>query len=174
MPIIIVPPGASASLVTSVNVCEFLETGVFVLKDALIEQYNKENPGKTFRPKPTLKFKIGGSKETRFRVVDNPRLLGPGDWPLVVAVFVLGPLWQFRDFPQGLSTPVELFNAVCGFYVHYADEPVPEAVQKWNVKCLPLQRAGRHRDGAVVASICADMEKFIRMHKRNIVLPSAD
>lgn len=51
-----------------------------------------------------------------YRVVDNPAKLSPNDWDRVVAVFVMGPAWQFKGYPW--ENPVEIFakgklNVVC-------------------------------------------------------------
>lgn len=43
-----------------------------------------------------------------YRVVDNPAKLSPSDWDRVVAVFVMGPAWQFKGYPW--ETPVEIFD----------------------------------------------------------------
>lgn len=42
-----------------------------------------------------------------YRVVDNPAKLRPIDWDRVVAVFVMGPAWQFKGYP--CENPVEIF-----------------------------------------------------------------
>lgn len=42
-----------------------------------------------------------------YRVVDNPAKLTPSDWDRVVAVFVMGPAWQFKGYPW--ENPVEIF-----------------------------------------------------------------
>ena len=44
-----------------------------------------------------------------YRIIDNPLKLQDQDWARVVAVFVQGPLWQFKGWPwQG--NPVEIFS----------------------------------------------------------------
>lgn len=43
-----------------------------------------------------------------YRVVDNPAKLSPSDWDRVVAVWVMGPAWQFKGYPW--DTPVEIFD----------------------------------------------------------------
>lgn len=42
-----------------------------------------------------------------YRIVDNPAKLSPSDWDRVVAVFVMGPAWQFKGYPW--ENPVEIF-----------------------------------------------------------------
>lgn len=43
-----------------------------------------------------------------YRVIDNPAKLTQGDWDRVVAVFVMGPAWQFKGWPW--ENPVEIFS----------------------------------------------------------------
>lgn len=43
-----------------------------------------------------------------YRVIDNPQKLSPADWERVVAVFVMGPAWQFKGWPWD-GNPVEIF-----------------------------------------------------------------
>lgn len=43
-----------------------------------------------------------------YRVVDNPQRLTQGEWDRVVAVFVMGPAWQFKGWPWD-GNPVEIF-----------------------------------------------------------------
>jgi len=43
-----------------------------------------------------------------YRVIDTPQKLAPADWDRVVAVFVMGPAWQFKGWPWD-GNPVEIF-----------------------------------------------------------------
>lgn len=56
-----------------------------------------------------------------YRVVDNPAKLSPSDWDRVVAVFVMGPAWQFKGYPW--ENPVEIFakgkaQNYCGIFLN--------------------------------------------------------
>lgn len=44
-----------------------------------------------------------------YRVTDNPSKLNYADWDRVVAVFAMGPAWQFKGWPHE-GNPVEIFN----------------------------------------------------------------
>lgn len=44
-----------------------------------------------------------------YRVTDNPSKLSYADWDRVVAVFAMGPAWQFKGWPHE-GNPVEIFN----------------------------------------------------------------
>jgi hypothetical protein len=43
-----------------------------------------------------------------YRIIDNPQKLSPADWDRVVAVFVMGPAWQFKGWPWD-GNPTEIF-----------------------------------------------------------------
>lgn len=49
-----------------------------------------------------------GSTTVPYRVIDNPQKLTNADWDRVVAVFVMGPAWQFKGWPWD-GNPVEIF-----------------------------------------------------------------
>ena len=42
-------------------------------------------------------------------VIDHPAKLTNADWDRVVAVFVMGPAWQFKGWPWD-GNPVEIFT----------------------------------------------------------------
>jgi parafibromin len=44
-----------------------------------------------------------------YQAIDNHQKLNTADWDHVVAVFVMGPAWQFNSWPWG-GNPVEIFS----------------------------------------------------------------
>ena len=48
-------------------------------------------------------------RDSPYRVIDNPQKLTNADWDRVVAVFVMGPAWQFKGWPWD-GNPVEIFS----------------------------------------------------------------
>lgn len=50
-----------------------------------------------------------GALTVPYRVIDNPQKLTNADWDRVVAVFVMGPAWQFKGWPWD-GNPVEIFS----------------------------------------------------------------
>lgn len=44
-----------------------------------------------------------------YRVIDNPQKLTDSDWERVVAVFIMGPAWQFKGWPYE-GDPVQIFS----------------------------------------------------------------
>lgn len=79
-----------------------------------------------------------------YRVVDNPAKLSPSDWDRVVAVFVMGPAWQFKGYPW--ENPVEifaksmylyvlLFSRNCSIFVFYRSFGFPHKVRRNALGC---------------------------------------
>jgi parafibromin len=50
-----------------------------------------------------------GGLTVPYRVTDNPGKLTNAEWDRVVAVFAMGPAWQFKGWPYD-GNPVEIFN----------------------------------------------------------------
>lgn len=62
-----------------------------------------------------------GGLTVPYRVIDNPQKLTNADWDRVVAVFVMGPAWQFKGWPWD-GNPVEIFSKskfIC-LYNHFS------------------------------------------------------
>lgn len=64
-----------------------------------------------------------GNFTVPYRIIDNPQKLSPADWDRVVAVFVMGPAWQFKGWPYD-GNPVEIFSRskftqllICDIYI---------------------------------------------------------
>ena len=53
--------------------------------------------------------KDNGNTTVPYRVIDNIQKLTSQDWNRVVAVFVMGPAWQFKGWPWD-GNPVEIFS----------------------------------------------------------------
>ncbi|GJQ77292.1 putative recruitment of 3'-end processing factors to RNA polymerase II holoenzyme complex [Trypoxylus dichotomus] len=99
-PIIIIPAGTS-SLITMHNVKDILQE----LKFVSVEQKKAEGAR---RDNEVLLQRQKNGISVPYRVVDNPAKLSPSDWDRVVAVFVMGPAWQFKGYPW--ENPVEIFD----------------------------------------------------------------
>lgn len=103
VPIILVP-SASQTLITIYNVKEFLEDGVFVPTDVKTKAMKGARPERVTVQKKLSRDRAVAAYEVR----DKPSALKPDDWDRVVAVFVLGKEWQFKDWP--FKDHVEIFN----------------------------------------------------------------
>jgi len=60
-------------------------------------------------------------------------------WKRVVAVFLSGNDWQFKDWIHN-GKFAELFMRVRGFYLHFNDMMPPEITKKWNIHIFSIPR----------------------------------
>jgi len=100
-PIIIIPT-ACISLITMYNVKEILQDLRYVSnEDKRAQDCKRKNEIFLARRKEGL--------TVLYRVVDNLQKLTKADWERVVAVFVIGPSWQFKGWPFN-GNPAEIFS----------------------------------------------------------------
>jgi parafibromin len=104
-PPIIIVPSALSGIISSMNAVDFLENNSYVT----IEEKRK-NGGQREKERQITRNLPGGVK-AKYLLVDNANL-NPKDWDRVVAVFAMGQAWQFKDWPEGYTNPVDLFNKV--------------------------------------------------------------
>lgn len=101
-PIIIIP-AATTSLITMYNVKDILQE----LKFMTTEQ--KRAQGCARENEVLLQRSKEANTTVPYRIIDNPTKLTAQDWQRVVAVFVMGPAWQFKGWPWD-GSPVEIFS----------------------------------------------------------------
>ncbi|KAF6138149.1 hypothetical protein GIB67_033563 [Kingdonia uniflora] len=158
VPIILVP-SASQTLITMYNVKEFLEDGVFISTDVKMKQMK----GVAKPDCVTVQKKFSRERVvTAYEVRDKPSALKAEDWDRVVAVFVLGKEWQFKDWP--FKDHVEIFNKIIGFFMRFEDDSVESAklVKQWNVKIISISKNKRHQDRAAALEVWDRLEEFVR------------
>ncbi|XP_044432196.1 protein CDC73 homolog [Triticum aestivum] len=97
-----------------------------------------------------------------FEVRDKLASLKADDWVRVVAVFVLGKEWQFKDWP--FKGHVDIFNKVIGFFVCFEDDSVDSAkvVKQWNVKIISISKNKRHQDRPAALEVWDRLDEFVR------------
>lgn len=159
VPIILVP-SAFQTLITIYNVKEFLEDGVYIPTDVKVKQMNGVKPDCV-----TVQKKFSRDRDrvvTAYEVRDKPSALKSEDWDRVVAVFVLGKEWQFKDWP--FKDHVEIFNKIVGFFMRFEDDSVESAkiVKQWNVKIISISKNKRHQDRAAALEVWDRLEEFVR------------
>nr|GMD83702.1 protein CDC73 homolog [Ipomoea batatas] len=161
VPIILVP-SAFSTLITIYNVKEFLEDGVYIPTDVKLKQMNGQKPECVTVQKKFSRDRV----VTAYEVRDKPSALKTEDWDRVVAVFVLGKEWQFKDWP--FKDHVEIFNKVIGFYLRFEDDSVESAktVKQWNVKIISVSKNKRHQDRAAALEVWDKLEEFMRSRSR--------
>lgn len=116
------------------NALDFLQNGAFVSPD------DKRKAGAAREASVLLKRTdpVTGSIKM-FKLMDNPLTLSSDDWGRVVAVFVSGQAWQFKNWKW--SSPVDLFKNVLGVYLTFDDRPVDSNVSSWNCKTIKVLNA---------------------------------
>ncbi|TKY71140.1 CDC73-like protein [Spatholobus suberectus] len=157
VPIILVP-SAFQTLITIYNVKEFLEDGVYIPTDVKVKQMKGTRPDCV-----TVQKKLSRDRVvTAYEVRDKPSSLKPDDWDRVVAVFVLGKEWQFKEWP--FKDHVEIFNKIIGFYMRFEDDSLESAknVKQWNVKIISISKNKRHQDRAAALEVWDRLEEFVR------------
>ncbi|XP_061354524.1 protein CDC73 homolog [Gastrolobium bilobum] len=157
VPIILVP-SAFQTLITIYNVKEFLEDGIYIPTDVKVKQMKGARPDCV-----TVQKKLSRDRVvTAYEVRDKPSALKPEDWDRVVAVFVLGKEWQFKDWP--FKDHVDIFNKITGFYMRFEDDSLESAktVKQWNVKIISISKNKRHQDRAAALEVWDRLEEFVR------------
>jgi parafibromin len=115
LPIILVP-SASQTLITIYNVRDFLEDFVFVPSDEKVRAL-KGSPKPECVTVQKKHVRGGAGGPVAFEVRDKPASLKADDWARVVAVFVLGKEWQFKDWP--FKDHVDIFNKGEDFLLNF-------------------------------------------------------
>ncbi|XP_044728391.1 parafibromin [Chrysoperla carnea] len=157
-PIIIIP-AATTSLISMYNAKDILQD----LKFVSAEQKKAEGAR---RDNELLLQRLRGNVTVPYRVVDNPAKLSPADWDRVVAVFVMGPAWQFKGYPW--EQPVEIFSKICAFHLKYDEMKLDANVAKWAVTVIELSRTKRHLDRASIMIFWEQLDKFIMQYKPHL------
>ncbi|KAJ8918024.1 hypothetical protein NQ315_011477 [Exocentrus adspersus] len=157
-PIIIIPAGTN-SLISMYNVKDILQDLRFVT-----QEQKKAAGGK--RDNEVLIQRQRNGQTVPYRVVDNPSKLSPSDWDRVVAVWVMGPAWQFKGYPW--DTPVEIFDKVAAFHLKYDEMRLDPNVGKWAVTVIQLSRTKRHLDRAALMIFWERLDKHIMQFKPHL------
>jgi len=122
------------------NANSFLEKGIYTDDE-------KSNPSKfILNAQGSMVVEVRrkiGEKEYVFEVYDNVQNFTETRWQRVVAVFVNGHEWQFKEWKCG-SQKRELFARVRGYYLYYNGTKVPSTIDGWNTLKLELPRYKRH------------------------------
>lgn len=157
-PIIIIPAGSNC-LISMYNVRDILQD----LKFVTVEQKKAEG-GK--RDSEVLLQRRKNGQTVPYRVIDNPAKLRPVDWDRVVAVFVMGPAWQFKGYPW--ENPVEIFDKIAAFHIKYDEMKLDTNVAKWAVTVIELSRTKRHLDRAAFMVFWEKLDQYILQFKPHL------
>lgn len=108
-PIIIIP-ATTTSLITMYNAKDILQD----LKFFTTEQ--KRAQGCPRENEILLQRTKEANSTVPYRIIDNAAKLNAQEWTRVVAVFVMGPAWQFKGWPWD-GSPVEIFSKSKFFFL---------------------------------------------------------
>ena len=128
--IIILVPSAVTSVLCNLNCIDFLKDGRYVSVE------EKRRLGSRREAEMTFEHITSTGKRLTVRVLDSGAKLSDTEWESVIAVFVQGAEWQFKQWKW--STPVELFHKVLGFYLILDDREVDPKILSWNCKVLKV------------------------------------
>jgi len=86
-------------------------------------------------------------------------------WQRIVAVFVNGHDWQFRDWKKSCSDKRQLFARVRAFHISYERSVIPPSITNWNLVKLSVGKHRRHHDLLSNASFWRDLAQFLKREK---------
>merc|ERR1712062_220835 len=102
-----------------------------------------------------------------YRVIDNPSKLTQTDWDRVVAVFVMGQAWQFKNWPWG-GNPTVIFSKICAFHFKWDDANLDKNIANWACQVIPLSRNQRHLDRARLKTFWDVLDRYMVNNKPHL------
>jgi hypothetical protein len=100
MPIIIIPGSVQQGNLAMANAKSFMQDGSYVVLNQ-----SQQNIG-AVKERVVIEHKMSGSggEKVLFEVHDSVTSFSDAQWKRVVAVFVNGHVWQFKDWQEKMST----------------------------------------------------------------------
>lgn len=160
-PIIIIP-AARTSLITMANCVDILQDLKYVSSEDKRKSMSSQD---AYKDAQIVIHKREGRRDISFKVIDNPTKLAPDDWHRVVACFVQGQQWQFRDWKLGDGNPSEIFNRIKGFHLKISGMPSDPNISKWSVTVVELDHNKRHLDKARLLALWDELDKYMMKNK---------
>ena len=172
-PLILLPAGLTAKVVLNMfNAKNFLEKEKFKPWQDLQKEAAKNRMKKPTHA--TLLRTYKRDQPVKYEITDQvPRI--SEDWKRVVAVFVHGAKWQFKDWPKhvfpGAATGdlVETFSKTRGFYAKFEQDATPDLVKTWNIKLLTFPKNQRHGDRAVACEFWDELDRHLALKRSNLL-----
>ena len=181
---IIVVPAASTAVITRYNVQRFLQDGEFVVSEQAREAAVASGGSGVNITKVKSRKEISSMVDllavpvTRthptagsitYRVVDNVKQFTDEDWDRVVAVFVIGQPYQFKNWARWNADPAQVFSHACGIYVHWSFDKLSPTLRSWNVNAIPMKREARSFDGIQCQAIWKAIDEFMEVNHRPLL-----
>lgn len=156
-PIIIIP-SSTTSLITMYNAKDILQDLKYLsTAEKKLQACPRDN-------EVLLQRRKDNNITVPYRIIDNPQKLTAQDWTRVVAVFVMGPAWQFKGWPWD-GNPVEIFSKICAFHLRFNEQKLDANVAKWAVSVLNLSQNKRHLDRAILMTFWEKLDKYMLKYK---------
>jgi parafibromin len=160
--IIVVPSSFNEGNICDKNAKAFLHDGRYINlnmlendeKDLVVEDNSDNN----------FFYKIQG-KDLLFEICSNVRKFNKNDWKRVVAVFVQGDDWEFKDWPRS-ENPSTILQKVKGYYMKYNNNPTNKNIKKWNVQTLEISRNKRHFDASIQNKFWSSLSQFLSVPRK--------
>ncbi|XP_026677144.1 parafibromin [Diaphorina citri] len=158
-PIIIIP-AANTSLIT-----------MFVTTEA------KRAAGSKRENEILIQRSKGDGTTVPYRVIDNPLKLARTDWDRVVAVFVMGPAWQFKGWPWDANPNQIIFGEfswpkdVNTNYLHYQSSREGAVKKYYTLECLLffLKNIGLNHTAYVRKAAASNIPVVPRPYRKDIL-----
>ncbi|XP_016974455.2 parafibromin [Drosophila rhopaloa] len=159
MPIIVVPQSVT-SLITIHNARQLLQEMRYLsVEKARLSYRPYQYPDEVIIERRFQGELVG------YRIIDNVTRLTAEEWGEVVAVFALGPSWQFKGWPQFPNLAL-IFRQVCAFHLHFKDSPPLKELLNLPVHMLALPLNERHSDCGIVAKFWNKVDRHMAVHHR--------
>ena len=160
--IIVVPSSFNEGNICDKNAKAFLHDGRYINlnmlendeKDLVVEDNSDNN----------FFYKMQG-KDLLFEICSNVRKFNKNDWKRVVAVFVQGDDWEFKDWPRS-ENPSTILQKVKGYYMKYNNNPTNKNIKKWNVQTLEISRNKRHFDASIQNKFWTSLSQFLSVPRK--------
>lgn len=161
IPIIIIPSG-KPSIITMCNAQEILQSLKYVSID---EQIAAEIAAGSLRRFNSLvtRDKNDGRLPELYLLVDEPHKLERDDWNRVVGIFVVGKMWQFRDWP---FSRYEIFSKFPLFLLKLAGDPRDKVMKNWPVEVIDVWKDDPRHNNAAIARFWRTVDQFLAKQGR--------
>jgi len=159
-PIIIVP-ASNMSIITLANVQKLLEDFKYVPHEVAKKEGRLDS-------EVLIRYKQN-ERTISFKAINNVSKLSAEDWDRVVAVFVQGPKWQFKNWPiMERDDPNTIFRKIAAFHIKWDNRPAEGNIKKWNCSVVSLDNNKRHLDVQKFKNLWKELERYCRKERPNL------
>ena len=160
--IIVVPTSFVEGNISNENAKEFLYNANYINMKTCSEEEREKCIKDSM--KNTFIRKIC-DKDILFEITSNVRNFTRNEWKRVVAVFLQGDDWEFKDWPKN-ETVTSILQKVKGFYLKFLDMPPNNNTKKWNVKVLEIWRNKRYYDVSIQNEFWSLLSDFLNQPRK--------